>query len=65
MNEKIKELALQAGGSHYPDVNSKQLEQFAELILKECIDICNQGTATQTTSGGVAILIKQRFGIEE
>jgi hypothetical protein len=65
MNEKIKELALQAGGSFYPDVNSKQLERFAELILKECIDICNQGTATQTTSSGAAILIKQRFEIKE
>jgi hypothetical protein len=36
MNQLIKELALEAGGSHYPDVNTKQLIYFAELIVKEC-----------------------------
>ena len=40
MNEKIKELALQAGGSHYPDVGGKTLEKFSELLLKECLTIC-------------------------
>jgi hypothetical protein len=39
MNERIKELALEAGGSHYPEVNSKQLEKFAELIILECSDV--------------------------
>ena len=38
MNEKIKELALQAGGSHYPDVGGKTLEKFAELVIQECIN---------------------------
>ncbi|CAB4129887.1 hypothetical protein UFOVP116_163 [uncultured Caudovirales phage] len=36
MNERIKELALQAGGSHYPNVNSMQLEKFAKLIIEDC-----------------------------
>ena len=36
MNERIKALALQAGGSHYPDVGGKTLEKFAELIVREC-----------------------------
>jgi len=39
MNERIKELALQAGGSHYPAVGGKLLEKFAELIVKECAGI--------------------------
>jgi hypothetical protein len=44
MNERIKQLALQAGGSHYPEVNAMQLEKFAELIVRECVDIVeNQG----------------------
>lgn len=38
MNKKIKELALEAGGSFYPDVNSKQLERFAELLIQECMN---------------------------
>jgi hypothetical protein len=40
MNERIKELALQAGGSHYPEVNPMQLKKFAELIIQECLNIC-------------------------
>lgn len=39
MNERIKEIALQAGGSHYPDVGGKTLEKFAELIVRECIQV--------------------------
>ena len=42
MNEKIKELALQAGGSHYPDVGGKTLEKFAELIVQECLEACSR-----------------------
>ena len=44
MNKRIRELALQAGGSHYPEVNAMQLEKFAELIVLECAGIVdNQG----------------------
>ena len=39
MNERIKEIALQAGGSHYPTVGGKTLEKFAELLLKECVEL--------------------------
>ena len=41
MNEKIKEIALQVGGSHYPGVGGEKLEQFANLLIKECIDAVN------------------------
>ncbi|NDB81250.1 MAG: hypothetical protein EB127_00650 [Alphaproteobacteria bacterium] len=41
MNERIKELALQAGGSHYPDVGGKTLEKFAALIVRECARSAN------------------------
>ena len=36
MNKKIEELALQAGGSHFPIVGGKNLEKFAELLIQEC-----------------------------
>ena len=36
MHRHIKEIALQVGGSHYPEVNSKLLEKFAEAIVLEC-----------------------------
>ena len=41
-NPKFIELALQAGGSHYPDVGGKLLEQFAELLVRECADIAQR-----------------------
>jgi hypothetical protein len=41
MNEKIKEIALQAGGSHYPEVGGDTLEKFAKLLIEECIDSIN------------------------
>jgi len=39
MKKAFKELALQAGGSHYPDVGGELLEKFSELMLAEVIDI--------------------------
>ena len=65
MNKKIEELALQAGGSHFPRVGGKNLENFADLLLKECIKICEDGEATQMTSTGAAYRIKKHFGVEE
>ncbi len=35
--ELLKELQLQAGGSHYPDINPHLQEAFARLIVQECI----------------------------
>ena len=43
MNKLLKELSLQAGGSHYPGINPQLQEAFAMLIIKECI------TAVQRT----------------
>ena len=56
MNEKIKELAKQAGGrirnvcyghGDYVDEfqlsKSKNIEKFAELIIQECIEQCYAG----------------------
>ena len=45
MNKKIKELVKQVGGIRYDDDNEemtlmlidKELETFAELIVKECV----------------------------
>ena len=62
MNERILELMKQAD---YPAPElALRAHKLAELVVKECIDICESGTSTQTTSGGAAILIKQKFGIK-
>ena len=76
MNKQIiKQLAEQANtigdwgediteGRYFVYPNIKNLEKFAELIVQECVQICEQGTATQTTSSGAASMIKQHFGVE-
>lgn len=63
LKKEYMSFALEAGGSTYPEVNTRQLERFAELLIKECIAICHSGTSTQTTSKGAADMIKQRFGL--
>jgi hypothetical protein len=46
MKNKIKELALEAGGSTYPEVGGVILERFAHLMLEECI-VAVQNTGEQ------------------
>jgi hypothetical protein len=58
MNQKIRELALQAklgsaefdNGLRYYVSTEESFEKFAELILRECIDICEDMWAQ---SGGL------------
>jgi len=68
MNNRIAELekqcwshrvegALVDGQLHF------DTKKFAELIVQECVQVCEQGTATQTTSSGAASMIKQHFEI--
>lgn len=51
MNERIKSLAIQAGfrsdvtlsdgqGNHIVTKTEQSLEKFAELIVRECADVC-------------------------
>ena len=68
MNERIKQLALAAGGSHYPDVGGRTLEKFAELLIQECAQVADIerdtsagcGYVTQTTGQR----IKKYFGVK-
>ena len=75
MNERIKELAQQAGcsidGMGYGEGN---VEKFAELIVRECIGCCEQVISDPVPesvdtwlNGGSQCIdeIKQHFGVEE
>jgi hypothetical protein len=65
MNQRIKELALEAGGSHYPDVNTKQLERFAELIVQECVNVSLKSSHRYDDMGAIiARNIEDHFGVE-
>ena len=88
MNERIQKLALQAGLEFDNDLalepepiyytTQKDLEKFAELIVKECTDIVKPTSHhevwAQSYLGGVDGLdllhskikdIKKHFGVEE
>ena len=64
MNKRVRELALQAGGSHYPEVNSMQLEKFAELIVRECMEINKQELAFNAFER-LMNKYKEHFGVTE
>jgi hypothetical protein len=72
--ELFKEIALQAGGSHYPEVGGATLEKFAELLLERVIEVvqktpihCANTTydlgIVECTIGKTVEAIEQTFGI--
>lgn len=81
MNERIKKLAEQAGSTHKQSLGvyqfyTNELEKFAELIIRECID-CARGAgladdvAVRNGLGfndGISEAVthmKKHFGVEE
>jgi hypothetical protein len=80
MNERIKELADEAGlrftqlmsNPMVPVVDGREtdLEKFAELIVKECVAICQDvdgEDSIEAKSGrqDCAVEIREHFGVEE
>jgi hypothetical protein len=74
MNERIKELAEQAGSTHKQSLGvyqfyTDELEKFAELIVKECVGILEP--KSRYMGEGPEVLkdkirqIKKHFGVEE
>ena len=67
MNQRIKELAKQAGiwfedskevRTH--SISTTTLERFAELVVKECISVAQAGNAD-----AVVDVIKETFGVDK
>ena len=77
MNERIRELAEQAGAIGYDDDGNeltpvlvgKDLEKFAELIVRECARVCNNIDAEyegeDVLATWCATAIREHFGVEE
>jgi hypothetical protein len=77
MNERIKELVKQAGGhfsthtlTSYPaqrresiELWDKNIEKFAQLIVEEMLQICEDHTGWSGRMIGEEI--KQHFGVKE
>ena len=78
MNERINQLAEEAGIAIWGDavymyhptdtLDSDTLKKFAELIVRECLDILDDEDDSELAGRSVriaAIRIKKHFGVEE
>ena len=70
MNERIRELALQAGykpiGTFADELMEIYNKKFAELIVQECVSICKDKERPNLYGvREVETAIKQHFGVEE
>lgn len=72
MNELIKELQKQAlVPGHWSDNGERfigahiDMEKFAELIVKECIDCLKPLSRNHSMVGAAQDTIKEHFGVEE
>ena len=67
MNEQIRELAEQAGWDNHHSKFDTRIEKFAELIVRECAELCDRFQAREvgmqpTECAGA---IRKMFGVEE
>ena len=67
MNERIKELAEEAGLLvHNPEGVPTKLEKFAELIVRECCQFANNhNEEVEGVTLGIGQALKKHFGVEE
>ncbi len=69
MNERIRELAHEAGLPTYnPEGIPTKLEKFAELIVRECMEVCKSRVGNSDYNTGrmhCASDLKEHFGVEE
>ena len=70
MNERIKELVRESNLDMYGLGKERHrweytVEKFAELIVRECVGICNDTNDASYLNGVIAgRKIKQHFGVE-
>ena len=70
MNERIRELAESAGWAEHIRYKPTrmEIEKFAELIVGECVDICedeDDGSIDTKSVRLAMIRIKKHFGVDE
>jgi hypothetical protein len=67
MNNRIRELAQQAGAQGIVNRDFVDIEKFAELIVRECIDVVSPyAIRMENFDGGHPITdLKKHFGVEE
>ena len=64
MNERIKQLAEQAGWDNHHSKFDTRIEKFAELIVQDCMKL-NSKELSITAIERLLPLYKEHFGVEE
>lgn len=74
MRKEFENLALLAGGSHYPQVGGDNLDLFGRLLVQDCVEVVGARTInderTEWENGYNSALrkvtfdLKQKYGIE-
>jgi len=62
MNQRIRELALEAGAQGIVNRDFIDIEKFAELIVRECADIA---TINQHEWHSAGSYVLKHFGVEQ
>jgi hypothetical protein len=73
MNERIKQLLNEATSGHEQEydalkwltVSDKEMDKFAELIVRECVDVGIKDFYNHLPNIFPANAIKKHFGVEE
>ena len=70
MNERIQQLAEQAGWDNHHSKFDTRIEKFAELIVRECADIAKgvdgvEGGDYKSGRTWAGIDVLKHFGVEE
>ena len=47
MRKEFENLALLAGGSHYPQVGGDNLESFGKLLVQDCVEVVGARTISE------------------
>jgi len=63
MTKQVYEVALNTGGSFFPDTNAELLQKFAENIVEECARIADSGTSMPYM--GYGDKIRAHFGLKD
>ena len=68
LGSRFHDIALQVGGSHYPEVGGELLQKFGEEIVKECAkmaELKEQGYSDFKPDVSIGWYIRQYFGMTQ
>jgi hypothetical protein len=66
MNERIQQLAREAGHFEFNKWDYFDIEKFAELIVRECARVAsNQVMDVEGNDWGVRYAVEKHFGVQE